>query len=174
MLVLLQLCLRVHHKCTSSFSVRYQDIQNPMDEIPEIETEPSPHITTDGVHHVPDKAKRLREKVKEKVCEAIRIDPLRPIKEIHEECVNNVLQGIEGQEERIEFCQQFCQLSNSVRETNTESEIESSHRIHQQLEASQLMESSPSILKLASTQSSLTTRVKRMATESLHFLILRY
>ena len=97
----------VHHKCTSSFSVRYQDIQNPMDEIPEIETEPSPHITTDGVHHVPDKAKRLREKVKEKVCEAIRIDPLRPIKEIHEECVNNVLQGIEGQEERIEFCQQL-------------------------------------------------------------------
>ena len=67
-----------------------------------------------------------------------------------------------------------CQLSDSVREMNTESEIVSSHRIHQQLEASQLMESSPSILKLASTQSSLTTRVKRMATEYLHFLILRY
>ena len=41
------------------------------------------------------------------MCEAIRIDPLRPIKEIHEECVNNVLQGIDGQEERIEFCQQL-------------------------------------------------------------------
>ena len=65
--------ISVHHKCTSSFRVRYQNIQNPMDEIPEIETEPSPHITTDGVHHVPDKSKRLREKVKEKVCEAIRI-----------------------------------------------------------------------------------------------------
>ena len=78
-----------------------------MDEIPEIETEPSPHITTDGVNHVPDKVKRLKESVKAKVCEAIRIDPLRPIREIHEDCVNNVLQSIEGNEERLEFCQQM-------------------------------------------------------------------
>ena len=56
---------------------------------------------------MPDKVKRLKESVKAKVCEAIRIDPLRPIKEIHEECVNNVLQGIDAPEDRLEFCQQL-------------------------------------------------------------------
>ena len=45
--------------------------------------------------------------MKDKVVEAIKIDPLRPIKEIHEECVNNVLQAIVGEEDRIEFLQQL-------------------------------------------------------------------
>ena len=42
----------------------------------------------------------------EKICEAIKVDPLRPIREIHEECLNNV-HGIDDAEERIEFCQQM-------------------------------------------------------------------
>ena len=97
----------VHHKCTSSFRVRYHDLGNPMDEIPEVETQPSPHVTTDGVAHLPDKVKRRKENMNEKICEAIRVDPLRPIREIHEECLNNVLHGIDDAEERIEFCQQM-------------------------------------------------------------------
>ena len=96
----------VHHKCTSSFRVRYHDLHNPMDEIPEVETQPSPHVTTDGVAHLPDKVKRLKENMTEKICEAIKVDPLRPIREIHEECLNNV-HGIDDAEERIEFCQQM-------------------------------------------------------------------
>ena len=78
-----------------------------MDEIPEVETQPSPHVTTDGVAHLPDKVKRRKENMNEKICEAIRVDPLRPIREIHEECLNNVLHGIDDAEERIEFCQQM-------------------------------------------------------------------
>ena len=97
----------VHHKCTSSFRVRYHDLHNPMDEIPEVETQPSPHVTSDGVGHLPDKVKRLKENMTEKICEAIKVDPLRPIREIHEECLNNVLHGIDDAEERIEFCQQM-------------------------------------------------------------------
>ena len=68
----------VHHKCTSSFRVRYHDLQNPMDEIPEVETQPSPHVTSDGVGHLPEKVKRLKENMTEKICEAIKVDPLRP------------------------------------------------------------------------------------------------
>ena len=78
-----------------------------MDEIPEVETQPSPHVTSDGVGHLPDKVKRLKENMTEKICEAIKVDPLRPIREIHEECLNNVLHGIDDAEERIEFCQQM-------------------------------------------------------------------
>ena len=52
-------------------------------------------------------SKRHKENMNEKICEAIRVDPLRPIREIHEECLNNVLHGIDDAEERIEFCQQM-------------------------------------------------------------------
>ena len=73
--------------------MRYHDLGNPVDEIPEVETQPSPHVTTDGVAHLPDKVKRRKENMNEKICEAIRVDPLRPMREVHEECLNNVLHG---------------------------------------------------------------------------------
>ena len=57
----------VHHKCTSSFRVRYHNLANPMDEIPAIETYPSPHIMTDGVPHLADKVKRVKESMREKI-----------------------------------------------------------------------------------------------------------
>ena len=66
----------VHHKCTSSFRVRYHNLANPMDEIPAIETQPSPHIMTDGVPHLADKVKRVKESMREKIFDA-RVDPLR-------------------------------------------------------------------------------------------------
>ena len=97
----------VHHKCTSSFRVRYHNLANPMDEIPAIETQPSPHIMTDGVPHLADKVKRVKESMREKVYDAIRVDPLRPIREIHEECLNNALDTIADADERILFCQQM-------------------------------------------------------------------
>ena len=97
----------VHHKCTSSFRVRYHNLANPMDEIPAIETHPSPHIMTDGVPHLADKVKRVKESMREKVYDAIRVDPLRPIREIHEECLNNALDTIADADERILFCQQM-------------------------------------------------------------------
>ena len=140
----------VHHKCTSTFRVRYHDLQNPMDEIPEVETEPGPHRTTDGGIHVPDKIKRLREGFKEKVTEAIKADPLRPIKEIHEDVLNNALHTIEDPEERLEFCQQMPTFRQCER---------NEYRIRNRIippnpptaETSPLMGSSPSTQRLAST-----------------------
>ena len=73
-----------HPGCTSFFRVRYFNLLNPLEEYPEIESEPGPHILKDGSHHVEDRAKRLREDVHEKVKIAINQDPLCPVKEIHE------------------------------------------------------------------------------------------
>ena len=73
-----------HPGCTSFFRVRYFNLLNPLEEYPEIESEPGPHILKDGSHHVEDRAKRLREDVHEKLKIAINQDPLRPVKEIHE------------------------------------------------------------------------------------------
>ena len=73
-----------HPGRTSFFRVRYFNLLNPLEEYPEIESEPGPHILKDGSHHVEDRAKRLREDVHEKVKIAINQDPLCPVKEIHE------------------------------------------------------------------------------------------
>ena len=86
-----------------------------MDEISEVETQPSPHVTTDGVTHLPDKVKRRKENMNDKISEAIRVDPLRPIKEIYEECLDNALHGIDDAEERVEFCQQMPTLRQCER-----------------------------------------------------------
>ena len=69
--------MSVHHKYTLIFCVRYHNLVNPMDEIPAIEMHPSPHITTDGVLHLADKVKRVKENMWEKRFDAIRVDPLR-------------------------------------------------------------------------------------------------
>ena len=96
-----------HPGCTSFFRVRYFNLLNPLEEYPEIESEPGPHILKDGSHHVEDRAKRLREDVHEKVKIAINQDPLRPVKEIHEDALNEVLRGITDENDRLEFCQQM-------------------------------------------------------------------
>ena len=38
---------------------------------------------------------------------AINQDPLRPVKEIHEDALNEVLRGITDENDRLEFCQQM-------------------------------------------------------------------
>ena len=96
-----------HPGCTSFFRVRYFNLLNPLEEYPEIESQPGPHILKDGSHHVEDRAKRLREDVHEKVKIAINQDPLRPVKEIHEDALNEVLRGITDENDRLEFCQQM-------------------------------------------------------------------
>ena len=92
-------------KCTSSFRVRYLDINDPMGEEPTVETLPGPHVLTDGTMHLPEKVKRVRERLNVQICEEIEKDPLRPIREIHENCVNDALAAIEDQEDRLEFLQ---------------------------------------------------------------------
>ena len=92
-------------RCTSSFRVRYHDVSDPMGEEPEVETVPGPHVLTDGTIHLPEKVKRVRERLNVKICEAIEEDPLRPIREIHENCLNDALASIEDVEDRQEFLQ---------------------------------------------------------------------
>ena len=36
------------------FRVRYHNLENPMEEEPEIETHPGPHVLTDGTNHLPE------------------------------------------------------------------------------------------------------------------------
>ena len=41
-------------RCTSRFRVRYHNLEKPMEEEPEIETHPGPHVLTDGTNHLPE------------------------------------------------------------------------------------------------------------------------
>ena len=66
-------------RCTSRFRVRYHNLENPMEEEPEIETHPGPHVLTYGTNHLPEKTKRAKERMNVKNCKAISDDPLRPI-----------------------------------------------------------------------------------------------
>ena len=52
-----------------------------MGEEPEVETVPGPHVLTDGTTHLPEKVKRVRERMNVKICQEIKKDPLRPIRE---------------------------------------------------------------------------------------------
>ena len=92
-------------RCTSSFRVRYHDVRDPMGEEPEVETMPGPHVLTDGTTHLPEKIKRVRERMNVKICQEIEKDPLRPIREIHESCLNDALASVEDPEDRQEFLQ---------------------------------------------------------------------
>ena len=47
------------------------------------------------------------EDVHEKVKIAINQGPLRPVKEVHEGALNEVLRGITDENDRLEFCQQM-------------------------------------------------------------------
>ena len=106
---------RCHQKgCSSSISARYPRYETWQDDIPEITSGPSPHMV-DGVEHAPNVGKRLKEEANRKIKLEIESDPLRPVTQIQEEVVNNMMETLEDVTEKEEFIRSMPKPGNALR-----------------------------------------------------------
>ena len=91
--------------CQSKLSARYDNVQNRDYETPTVEKGPTEHKDKDGTIHEPDKGKRLKEVALNKIKDAIKADPLRGVKDVHEDVYNQMLDSLPDEFERLEFIQ---------------------------------------------------------------------
>ena len=93
--------------CLSKIKARYSSYENRNNEEPEVESEPTEHLTKAGVIHPIDIGKRMREVAEQKIKTAISANPLRPVAAIHEDVVNSVLDSLETRDIREEFMHRY-------------------------------------------------------------------
>ena len=106
---------RCHQKgCSSSISARYPRYETWQDDIPEITSGPSPHLV-DGVEHAPNVGKRLKEAANRKIKLEIETDPLKPVTQIQEEVVNEMMETLEDVTDKEEFIRSMPKPGNALR-----------------------------------------------------------
>lgn len=101
-------------RCSSSISARYPRYETWQDDIPQITSGPSPHMV-DGVEHAPNVGKRLKEAANRKIKLEIESDPLKPVTQIQEEVVNNMMETLEHVTDKEEFIRSMPKPGNALR-----------------------------------------------------------
>ena len=91
--------------CLNRITARYSSRQAQNTELPTIESVSNDHVLRDGTRHPQPRGKFLKKLVNEKIKADMKNNPLKSVKQTHEDATNEVLISLTEESDRQEFLQ---------------------------------------------------------------------